>query len=161
MLFSRVDTVQSLRLPGEKPERMGKHAVWWPPSIDKALNAEAARRMHQSRLPFYGLKPTIVRDALRFYLGSRLVRAARASITFGAQLRAAREAADMSLRGVAAAADLSTSSVSQIESSTQEPSLRALQGLAKALDVVIVIDSDGVAIFERVGELPEAESGSS
>lgn len=57
----------------------------------------------------------------------------------GSDLRALREARDLSLREVAKAAGISHSSLVAIESGKRYPSLRTLEGLADCLQMNVVI----------------------
>jgi DNA-binding XRE family transcriptional regulator len=125
--------METLRLPNGVSERPEEHRVTWPKSFDLAVSDEIARRMRKYQRSYPGMKSAIVRDALRVYLGSTMLKRQRRATAVGKQLRQAREDAKMSLRMTADAADLSASAVSQIESGVQLPTLRALTGLAKAL----------------------------
>ena len=136
---------------GEDPtsrERLVRHEVSWPRSIDDALSEEVRRRLERDRR-YHGVKGEIVRDALRFYLGSLLARSATDTAGVGPQLRQIREAAGRTLREVAATSGLSPAGLSQIESGAQNPNVRSLQALALALDVVVVVDIYGVAVHSR------------
>jgi transcriptional regulator with XRE-family HTH domain len=55
--------------------------------------------------------------------------------SFGRYLRAQRKLADLSLREVAAMADVSNAYVSQLERGLHQPSVRVLRALAEALNV--------------------------
>jgi DNA-binding XRE family transcriptional regulator len=130
-----------------------KHELTWPESLDREINAEVSRRItvHGQYIKSpHGQKRAIVRDALRVYLATARVRHEDSSTAIGPQLRAVRQAAGMSLRDTAAAAgDLSRAAISQIETEAEQPSLRALRALAKALDAVVVVDKHGVAVLQR------------
>jgi DNA-binding XRE family transcriptional regulator len=129
-------------------EKLVRHEVSWPRSIDDALNEEVQRRGERDHR-YHGVKGEILREALRFYLGSLLARSATGTAGAGSQFRRIREASGRSLRDVAAASGLSPAGLSQIESGAQNPNVRSLQALAVALDVVVVVDRYGVAVHER------------
>jgi len=119
--------------------------VWLPQALYHALSDESRDRK-KLRERSAASHSAIARDALRIFLGTRL---AKGSV--GTQLRAARKALGVGIRGAAKATDgeLTSAGLSLIERDKHSPRVNSLRALAKALDLTIVIDADGIAVFTR------------
>ena len=125
-------------------------------SLEKLATAEAERRYERGlQRQKTGARrqksnSAVYRDAVRCFFAGQ---AAEGSI--GEQLQSTRKGAgltvsDLSRLTTEAGKTLAPSVIWRIENNTERsPRLSSLQTLAKALDVSIVIDPDGVAVLRR------------
>ena len=75
-------------------------------------------------------------------------------LALGAFIRSQRELADLSLRQVAALADISNPYLSQIERGLHEPSMRVMRSIAQALNVSAESLLEQAGMLERDPEAP-------
>src|SRR3989442_90958 len=110
--------------------------VWFPRALDRAIQEEKLERFSSGAAvrgaPFRGAsKSAVIRDAVRVFLAGRLSN----KHSLGTQLRDARKAAGLGLRGAAmeTQGELTPAGLSLIERDKHRPGVASLEALARAL----------------------------
>src|SRR5262245_55847462 len=145
-------TMRESRVSNEPERKKTYYRVDLDRGLDEALGDEAeARRRAGWRFP-HRSKRAVLRDALRFYLASKLSQrfGGGEAPPLGTELRRIRMQRGQNMSELSRDSGVSVASILRIEQEAdRSPRLETLEALARALDVSIVVDPTGVAVLRR------------